>query len=582
VAFSVLRTGGLNYIIEIKMLLFVETFLLVLCAAIAAVGYGSGLSAILQIESNLGDRGILGLLSFGFLGCLLHFVIPLTPAVHLAILAGGVSVAVVSRTGLRNPTVVWAAAAIISIYVLSHHQSNLNYDGGLYYLQTMRWITEHQIVPGLGNLHGRLAFNSMIFLIAGVADHSGIGWISNLLVVLFVLISLFIRLRNVTTEGRRSGIEFWVIVLSILILSSENRYISGWYGVLNADSFTAILIIYWTCVALGLSVSPHLETDLTMLVLSAVLAVAVKVSAAPLLLPTVALAWIHRKRLPAPSTWRVALAASLVLGLWMLRGITLSGCAIYPVSQTCISALPWAESEQQVSSESLWIRSWARQRHELPAQVLKDRAWLPRWFSGAQHDHSIRLLVIFAPLGLIAALLRRNFHGKPAHCLLVVTSGLIGCLIFWFVTAPDPRFGEGFMLAAALLGGSIAFAVCFDQPRFAVYVPALVVASMALVSIRGLWRVKSDYFYAVSEAPTYQLRGPNGTRIFVPKEDTDQCWDHQLPCTPYFDPAALARIGWPANWPVPPPGWSPDDALGVVRKDLNGAGERDATQHPKP
>ena len=79
------------------MLLFVETFLLVLCAAIAAVGYGSGLSPILRIESNLGDRGILGLLSFGFLGCLLHFVIPLTPAVHLAILAGGVSVAVVDE-----------------------------------------------------------------------------------------------------------------------------------------------------------------------------------------------------------------------------------------------------------------------------------------------------------------------------------------------------------------------------------------------------------------------------------------------------------------------------------------------------
>jgi hypothetical protein len=298
-------------------------------------------------------------------------------------------------------------------------------------------------------------------------------------------------------------------------------------------------------------------------------------------LPTVALAWIHRKRLPAPSTWRVALAASLVLSLWMLRGITLSGCAIYPVSQTCISALPWAESEQQVSSESLWIRSWARQPHEAPAQVLKDRAWLPRWFSGAQHDHSIRLLVIFAPLGLIAALLRRNFHGKPARSLLVVTSGLIGCLIFWFVTAPDPRFGEGFMLAAALLGGSIAFAACFDQPRFAVYLPALVVASMALVSIRGFWRVKSDYFYAVSEAPTYQLKGPTGIRIFVPKA-TDQCWDHQLPCTPYFDSAALARIGWPANWPVPPPGWSPDDALGVISKDINVSGERDATQHSKP
>jgi hypothetical protein len=542
-------------------MLLAETFLLVLCAATGAVGYGFGLSTILRIESNLGDRGILGLLVFGFLGCLLHFVMPLTPAVHLAILAGGASIAIVSRNRLRNPILVWAAAAIVCIYVL-------------------RWITEHRIVPGVGNLHGRLAFNSMIFLIAGVADRSGIGWIPNLLVVLFVLISLFIRLRNVTTEGRSSAIEFWVIVLSFVILS-ENHYIAGWYGVLNADALTVILAIYWTCVALGLLGSPSLQTDLAMLVLSTVFSVTVKVSTAPLLLPTVGLVWIHRKRLTVSSTWRVASAAGLVLALWMLRGIMLSGCAVYPVSHTCIYALPWAESEQQVSSESLWIRSWARQPHELPAQVLKNLEWLPSWFNGARHDHSIRLLVIFAPVGLIAALLRRDIHGKSAQCLLVIASGLIACLIFWFLAAPDPRFGEGFMLAAALLGGSVAFAAVFGQPRFAVYLPRLVLAGMALVSIRGLWRVKSDYLYTVSAPPTYQLRGPMGERIFVPKGDTDQCWDHPLPCTPYFDPAVLARIWWPVDWPVPPPGWSPDDALGVINRDLNSAGERDAARHSR-
>jgi hypothetical protein len=144
-----------------------------------------------------------------------------------------------------------------------------------------------------------------------------------------------------------------------------------------------------------------------------------------------------------------------------------------------------------------------------------------------------------------------------------VQYGLIGCLIFWLATVPDMRFGIGYILAAAMLGASVAFAVCFDQPRFAGYVPALVIASMGLLTIHsGLWRVRSDYFYAVVETPTYELRGPNGNRIFVPKA-SDRCWNHQLPCTPYFDPVALAKIKWPANWPVPPPGWAPDDITGV-------------------
>jgi hypothetical protein len=32
-------------------------------------------------------------------------------------------------------------------------------DSGLYYLSSIRWLNEYPVVPGLGNLHGRLAFN---------------------------------------------------------------------------------------------------------------------------------------------------------------------------------------------------------------------------------------------------------------------------------------------------------------------------------------------------------------------------------------------------------------------------------------
>lgn len=40
----------------------------------------------------------------------------------------------------------------------------LNGDIGLYYLGTVHWINSFPVVPGLGNLHGRLAFNQSFFL----------------------------------------------------------------------------------------------------------------------------------------------------------------------------------------------------------------------------------------------------------------------------------------------------------------------------------------------------------------------------------------------------------------------------------
>lgn len=39
-----------------------------------------------------------------------------------------------------------------------------HYDSYLYHAQSIRWIEEYGVVPGLGNLHNRLAYNSSFFV----------------------------------------------------------------------------------------------------------------------------------------------------------------------------------------------------------------------------------------------------------------------------------------------------------------------------------------------------------------------------------------------------------------------------------
>jgi hypothetical protein len=160
----------------------IESCLLALCAGVAAVGYGSGLARFLRSRPNLGDRGILGLLSFGFLGCILHFVIALSTPVQAVVLAGGVTVAVVLWRDIRSDaSLSLTGAAGLCILVLLYPQAlhNYGYNNGLYYLQTFKWNREFPITVGLGNLHGRLAFNSILFLTAPLTDRIEIGWITN-------------------------------------------------------------------------------------------------------------------------------------------------------------------------------------------------------------------------------------------------------------------------------------------------------------------------------------------------------------------------------------------------------------------
>jgi len=42
------------------------------------------------------------------------------------------------------------------------------YDTGLYHAQSIQWIRKFAVVPGLGNIHGRLALNSMFLVISGL------------------------------------------------------------------------------------------------------------------------------------------------------------------------------------------------------------------------------------------------------------------------------------------------------------------------------------------------------------------------------------------------------------------------------
>ena len=44
------------------------------------------------------------------------------------------------------------------------------FDAGLYHLQLVMWFSKYPLIPGLGNLHGRFAFNNSHFLYAALLD----------------------------------------------------------------------------------------------------------------------------------------------------------------------------------------------------------------------------------------------------------------------------------------------------------------------------------------------------------------------------------------------------------------------------
>ncbi|MCU1325301.1 MAG: hypothetical protein JWN34_671 [Bryobacterales bacterium] len=539
-------------------------------AAAAALGYGCTLGRFLRIRPNVGDAGFLGLFCLGVLGLIIHFALPLSGMVKVFVLLTGLLLAGLNWREIRAGSVLKAPAIVVicvAMLVQAQALPQSQSDMGGYHLQALRWSREYPIVMGLGNLHGRLAFNSVTILISALIDDADTRWILSVLAAGFFWISVFIRFNEIrpqTSSGEDliPKISHWLMVF-LLSATALVPKLWGETWVLNADIFTAYLVMYWVVLALGYTRGDRTGT-LALLVLTSSLATAGKLSAAPLLLATVLFVWFHFRN-DRGVVLRAVAAAGLLMVAWTGRSVLLSGCAIYPVRQTCMFSMPWAESADLVYDESVAIRSWARLEGEAHFErAMHGWSWLPEWIEAKWR----RPLILFLLLGSFAAasaLFHTRLRRGVSAELTLVSAALAGCLGFWFLSAPDERFASGSLFSAGALGLSMACAVWLRAPRL--YSGWRVILMLLLIfgGLLGIRTIllRSDYNrFKIPEAVVYGINLGNGRGVWVPVND-NSCWNHPLPCTPYVDPEAISKVRMPAalgNVPAsaaPPVGWKP-------------------------
>jgi len=537
-----------------------------------ALGYGYTLSRLLRISPNSGDAGILGLFCLGTLGIVLHFFTALSGAVKLMILCTGLILACLQWRQIRagfglNVWVLILICAVMLIHAQALPQSEADMAG--YHLQALRWDLEYPIVPGLGNLHGRLAFNSVMILITALLDDVGTRWIVDVLVAVFFWISVFIRLRDIQSPrgwngtDQRANIEYWFLIL-VLAGTALVPKLWGETWAINADILTAYLIMYWVVLALGYQRGDR-TTTAALLILTSALAVASKISAAPLVLVTAAFLAVYR-RFNHVSVLRAVTIAVIMLVTWTTRSVLLSGCAIYPLRQSCAFSIPWAESPEMVYDEAIAIRSWARLEGEGHfSKAAHGWGWLSTWLK-ANRRLSLALVFQFGLLvGCLALLLRPSVREGFSGDLKLISAGLAACLSFWFLSAPDVRFASGTIVSAALLGAGIAGAAWLRSPRLYSEGAKILVTLLLVGGVSGLRTIAThpDFNrFRIPDVAVYSVDTGGGRSVWVPVA-ADSCWDHPLPCTPYVDPAAIAKVrNHDAFQPVdaslaPPPGWKP-------------------------
>jgi len=440
------------------------------------------------------------------------------------------------------------AAAIALLWANEAIWTPLLYDSGLYHFSAIRWARSFAAVPGLGNLHDRLAFNQSSLLYVAM-----LGWgpwkghahgIQNslLLTIWFAQGAWsFVRLCERDRPGKEA--EFFRVVLTCGALAYTAVFP---FTASPSPDAVAMLVGAVLISALAELLFTQEQFLPAFVVLMACVGVLVKLTLAPLGLAAVACAFAaigsraggSRRQAPGLSRLppdekvmsrsaaspgvsarrfliRAAIIAILVCGPWLIRGVILSGYLFFPAT---LGAVPveWRMSESAVKNQRDWIIAGARSPGANPEEVLGNWNWLGPWWARMCRP-SYRMLVV-GPLVLfviacaaaVAARLTREKRARPpASAWLLIGPPLVAA-VFWFFSAPACRFaGLAFWMLAA--GAMLLFLREFPGERARRYVPATVCAVVAAATLAGL-HASADLAHLRPRPP-----GPEGGFYPVPR-----------------------------------------------------------------
>jgi hypothetical protein len=433
---------------------------------------------------------------------------------------------------------------VVTIVVLenSTHRPT-NYDTALYHAQAIHWIESYRAVPGLANIHDRLAFNSSWLVLTASLSFAFLGirsfHLTNGLIMLLALFYLGEGFQSLIRK-RMSLSSFFKAILFFLPL----YYFASDLSSPGTDTPGILLIWVVTALVLDKVENQGMDFDLhtVAIFIISVFAATAKLSAIPLFGFAI-LAWIQQMR---SKNWGrsmvLATTAFIVLLPWLLRNIILSGYLIFPVPQIDLFSFDW-KFPHDAAVNSYLVTLWY---NRLPngdwtqymGMGITTSQWLSLWFHQLP-DRGQKILVLIAcasPLAFLTqAFSKQKINRAYIAAFLINYAGII----FWLFTAPRLRFGYGFLLASIILACLISLlgwttrikidsaVISHTLLIFAILFQLYILTITAdLSSIRHRIVLPADYF------PSQVQPCPIGNTTFYCARTLGFCNYEAFPCLP--------------------------------------------------
>lgn len=321
-----------------------------------------------------------------------------------------------------------------------------------YHYQNLMWNDQYAVVPGLGNLQPRLAFNSNYFLLASTFGMRPLfnQFIFGVHTFFLAAIFLWVVYKTLNTkEILKSAVS--LLTLTCLFVIYKNHITS-----VTTDFIPNLLIVFLIIKVIydrdAVLKSPALYFILPIFIIT------LKLSCFAIIIFPIYLLCHQLKSKDFKMTTLSIVSGLIVVVPWLVRSVYLSGYLIFPLPMFDFFDVDWKVPMEYVIEQKEFIQAFAKYPNNLDIKAILEMPiseWFPVWWSSdmfyfnpvANRIFTI-LIPISIPLGIFLTLKRRKSENNIL--LLVWWACLVGIAV-WFFNAPDFRFIYALILALVFI-----------------------------------------------------------------------------------------------------------------------------------
>ena len=324
----------------------------------------------------------------------------------------------------------------------------MHVDSGLYHAQAIRWIEEYGVVPGLANLHCRLAYNSSAFVLTalysmsflgGQSLHTVAGFMALVLAVKGLeVVKVFYRKKVLVSDFVKVAMLFYITIIYTEMMSPASDYF--------AMLFLFYVIVIW--VELEEKEEKNIAPFGMLCVLLAV-NVTIKLSVAIVLLLVLKPAVFLVKEKRYGEIGLYLLLGILAVFPYLARNVILSGWLVYPFPAIDLFSFDWKIPAGEAAYDGEEIKVYAKGMTEVWLKDTPISGWFPKWFQALKGLEKIWVISSAVSVlgGAVAALWGMVKRKRELYGLLFLQGVLIAGYFFWQIGTPLVRYGYIYILA---------------------------------------------------------------------------------------------------------------------------------------